>query len=63
MHSKGNHKINGHWQQKYLDTNQIDNNAINKLITDNFLLEKNNLKHYSHSMCYILSNILGNYFL
>lgn len=63
MHSKGNHKIDGNWQQKYLDVNQVDYSAANKLVADDFLLRENNFKHYSRLVHYILSNILNNYFL
>lgn len=61
--SESNHRIDGNWQQRYLDANQIDYSAAKKLITNNFLLEKKNLEHYSHPVRYILSNIFSNDFL
>ncbi|MCJ1346581.1 hypothetical protein MMC31_004799 [Peltigera leucophlebia] len=62
MRSKGDHEIDGNWQQTYLDASQIDYSAVNKLVADDFLLGENDLEHRSHSVRYILSNILGNYF-
>lgn len=62
MHSEGNNQVDGNWQQRYLDINQIDYNAANKLFVENFLLDSNNLEYYSRLVHYILSNILNNYF-
>lgn len=63
MYSEGNNKIDDNWQQRYLDINQTDYSAANKLVAEDFLLNNNNLEHCNHSMRYILLNILSNYFL
>lgn len=40
IYSKDNHEIDSNWQEKYLDANQIDYSATNKLVIDYFLLGK-----------------------
>ncbi len=62
IHSDGNNQLDGNWERKYLDVDQIDYSAANKLIAEDFLLDSNDLEHHSHSVHYILSNILNTYF-
>ncbi len=62
MRSDGDNQVDGNWKQRYLDADQIDYSAANKLVAEDFLLDSNDLKHYSRSVRYILSNILSIYF-
>ncbi len=62
IRSDGDNQVDGNWEQKYLDADQIDYSAANKLVAENILLDSNNLEHRSRSVRYILSNILSTYF-
>lgn len=63
MRFESDNTLDSNQQQKYLDTNQIDYSVANNLVAKDFLLDSNKLKYCSRLVRYILSNILGNYFL
>ena len=62
MHSNGDNQVDGNWEQRYLDADQIDYSAANKLVAEDFLLDSNDLEYCSYSVRYLLSNILSTYF-
>ncbi len=62
MRFNSDNQVNGNWKQRYLDTDQIDYSAANKLVVKDFLLDSNDLKYNSHLVHYILLNILSVYF-
>ncbi len=62
MRSDGDNQVDGNWEQRYLDADQINYSTANKLVAEDFLLDSNDLEHCSRSVRYILSNILSIYF-
>ncbi len=62
MRSNRDNQVDGNWEQRYLDVDQIDYSAANKLFVEDFLLDSNDLEYCSRSVRYILSNILSIYF-
>ncbi len=63
IHFEGDNQVDSNWEQRYLDADQINYSAANKLVAEDFLLDSNDLEHCSRSVRYILSNILSTYFL
>ena len=59
MRSAHDNVAQANWQQKYLDRSSIDYNAMNALVVEDFLLNCQDLEHWTQSVQYILLSILA----
>lgn len=50
------------WEDRYLDANQVNYNAVNDLTMEDFVLGPEVIKHCARSVQYILSNIFARHF-
>lgn len=49
-------------EQKFLDADQTDYNAVNELSFDDYMLGSYELAHQAQSACYLIFKILAQYF-
>lgn len=62
MHSPHDEDPEATWYKQYLDANQMDYDAANQLVADDFLPSPNDLQHRALSVRYMISKVLANYF-